>query len=609
MSSFRRRTCPAGCSLSHCFLAASELGSSDNTEYNAKNYQRRSQSQEVGSQVVANGTTVLAAGNDINIRQGTVDAGAGLLSLQAGNDVNITAGQSTLTVDEAQEIKRRGVLTKKITTTQRKLDETSSQGSTLSGGLVSITANNNIALEGAAISGTDGVLAHAGNILGVYEARDSRSQSESISMKKSGFAGSFAGNPLPIGAGRRDATTSASNTAVASSITSANGGVLLQGDGAALLQGVKVDAAKDINIQGGVVSIAAATDYSSASSEHFTRSTNIGLSGWHDTGKGIDAKNTDKNEQQASSLNRTVLDGANVGITATGADGNGGLLSLAGTTVNTPGTLTLSADKLILGTQTTQTDISSTRQGGDWAWQEAKGQGSSDQTTNHNQFNVGQFNVGTLSTPVQSVQIGLGARDSILALGQQPGMGWVEQINNNPTLAGKVDWAKVEEAHENWHYSQQGLTPEAAAVVTLVVAYFTAGAASGAGATAGNAAAVTAGEGVALTSGGTFVTATGATISSVVGGAVTAGISALAGQAAVALINNQGDIGGALDDLGSSANVKNLLTAIATGGVLGGLNLNPTGVPTSGAGSQGYMAQLGQNLQAAAARAVRRWWE
>ena len=46
-----------------------------------------------------------------------------------------------------------------------------------------------------------------------------------------------------------------SNTAVASSITSTNGGMLLQGDGAAILQGVKVDAAKDITIQGGAVSI------------------------------------------------------------------------------------------------------------------------------------------------------------------------------------------------------------------------------------------------------------------------------------------------------------------------------------------------------------------
>ena len=89
-----------------------------------------------------------------------------------------------------------------------------------------------------------------------------------------------------------------------------------------------------------------------------------------------------------------------------------------------------------------------------------------------------------------------------------------------------------------------------------------------------------------------------------VGGAVTAGVSALAAEAAVAVINNKGDISGALNDLGSSANVHSLLTAIATGGVLGGLNLNPTGLPTEGTGAQKFMDQLGQNLQAGAAKAV-----
>ena len=77
-------------------------------------------------------------------------------------------------------------------------------------------------------------------------------------------------------------------------------------------------------------------------------------------------------------------------------------MSITGAAINTPGTLTFNADKLILGIQTTQTDVSNTSQGGDAAWIKNKGKGSSDQTTNYNQFNV-----GTLVTPVKSVQIGL----------------------------------------------------------------------------------------------------------------------------------------------------------------------------------------------------------
>ncbi|WP_259652177.1 DUF637 domain-containing protein [Variovorax sp. UMC13] len=183
-------------------------------------------------------------------------------------------------------------------------------------------------------------------------------------------------------------------------------------------------------------------------------------------------------------------------------------------------------------------------------------------------------------------------------------MGWVKQLNEDPKLQGKVDWVKVEEAHKQWDYKQQGLTPEGAAIVTLVAAYFAVGPAGAAGNTAGNAAAIGLGEGVPLAGGGAFLTGTGATVSTVVSSAVTAGLSALAGQVAVATINNRGDLAATLHELGSSANVKNLLTAIATGGVLGGLNLNPTGGPTVGSGTQGFLNQLGQNVQAGVAKAL-----
>lgn len=341
------------------------------------------------------------------------------------------------------------------------------------------------------------------------------------------------------------------------------------------------EAKKDLTITGGTVVITGATNYESSSSEQTRKNTNLGTeTGWRDLGKGIGEKNTDTSTRQATRLAETTLQGANVNLTATGADGQGATLYVAGTRVDTPGTLSLNADQLILGTQTTQVDVSRTSQGRDLMWQKAKGEGSSDQTTHYVQMNAGQ-----IEADVRSVQAGMGARDSIQSLAQQPGMGWVNQLQNDPMLAGKVDWVKVDEAHTKWQYDKQGLTPEGAAIVTLVAAYFTAGAASGAGASAG-----------AAVGGGTTGT--------VVAGAVTAGVTALASQAAVAVINNKGDLGATLNDLGSSASVRNLATAIVTGGVLSGLNLSPTGMPTVGSGAQEFMTQLGQNLQAGAAKAV-----
>ncbi|MET3518132.1 filamentous hemagglutinin family protein [Pseudacidovorax sp. 1753] len=175
---------------------------------------------------------------------------------------------------------------------------------------------------------------------------------------------------------------------------------------------------------------------------------------------------------------------------------------------------------------------------------------------------------------------------------------------NDPTLKDRIDWQQVEELHKQWQEDHQGLTKEGGIIVTAVVTWLTWGAASGVGATAGNAAAVGAGEGVALAGGGTFLSATGATISSVVSGAVAAGISALASQAAVSLINNQFDLSKTFKDLGSSSSVHSLVTAILTGGALAGLNMNPTGMATAGSGAQSFATQLGQNLQAGAIRAV-----
>ena len=50
--------------------------------------------------------------------------------------------------------------------------------------------------------------------------------------------------------------------------------------------------------------------------------------------------------------------------------------------------------------------------------------------------------------------------------------------------------------------------------------------------------------------------------------AIAAGLSTLASQAAVSLINNQGDIGKTLEDLGSKENIQQLVTSMLTAGAL-----------------------------------------
>lgn len=67
-------------------------------------------------------------------------------------------------------------------------------------------------------------------------------------------------------------------------------------------------------------------------------------------------------------------------------------------------------------------------------------------------------------------------------------------------------------------------------------------------------------------------TATGALAYTTAGIAINAGFTALASQAAVAMVNNKGDIGKTLDQLGKEESIKGLLLTMVTAGALDKLN-------------------------------------
>lgn len=163
-----------------------------------------------------------------------------------------------------------------------------------------------------------------------------------------------------------------------------------------------------------------------------------------------------------------------------------------------------------------------------------------------------------------SVQLPAGSnvRTAIETLSQKPGQGYLKELGNR----SDIDWQRVEELNKSLDFSKSGLTPEATIVVIIVVSILTYGAATSAG--------------------GAAATATG---SSAVGAAVTAGTTSLASTAAVSLINNKGDIGATLKELGSSENTKGLLLTMATAGLSNGI-LNQVGL--SGVDANSTVGQL-----------------
>ncbi|MFV8192909.1 DUF637 domain-containing protein [Acinetobacter soli] len=181
-------------------------------------------------------------------------------------------------------------------------------------------------------------------------------------------------------------------------------------------------------------------------------------------------------------------------------------------------------------------------------------------------------------------------RDQILALANQPGNDYLKQLVNR----NDVDWQKVILAQKDWDYKSQGLTGAGAAIIAIIVAVLTYGAgtalvgtsvAAGAGTTTaavGTTTAATVGGGAITTFGGMTLattTAAGVTTYTTTGIMVNAALTSLATQASVSLINNGGDLGKTLKDIGSKDSVKNLAASVVTAGLLSqvstALNLKP----------------------------------
>ncbi len=218
-------------------------GQSESIRWSSRNSRIDGSSSETGTTVSGGTNVAISAGGDLTARAATLSAGNDL-SLDAGGKLLLYAGQNQ-TYAQTEHSQRSGMSYNRLDASS---SETTLARTTLSADNVKLHSGGDTTL-GAVKVDANTLDLQAGGQLNLLtqttSSNKSRSESSSASVKKSGLAGSIGGIPVPMGAGSRDATTSYSDTAAASSITSTNGGVLLQGDGAALLQGVKVDATKD----------------------------------------------------------------------------------------------------------------------------------------------------------------------------------------------------------------------------------------------------------------------------------------------------------------------------------------------------------------------------
>jgi filamentous hemagglutinin len=533
-----------------------------------------SSSNAISSRFAGN-SVALQAGHDLTVTGSEIAAQNGA-SLLAGNNLTLQAAENSSTESHAMQRSSSGATLTRYASSK---DESSStlSSATHSGSSVTSTAGNIVlaaGLNGASPEQTDqgivaitassvradgGRVAILGNQIVLDTATDTTHATSDASHSSTSFSG------WQIGAKRRAASDGSTDTATVqgSSVQGASG-VSLAANGLMSATAANLDAgAGKLQIQGATVELAAGLNASQSHQQSTRSKGGIDAIGDLTPGKGVKYKSDGSVDAANTTLAPTTLSGQSIAIESTQGD-----MILSGVQVANPATPVSiqSAGNLNLAAVQTTSEESSTSKASDLAWQSVSGKGHNEQSTHYNELggNV-TFNVqGQINAQINAQT---SVKDSAATLAKEPGMGWIGQLQTDPAISNKVNWQQIQQARDHWDYSAQGLTPAAAAVITIVVAYFTAGAGSS---LVGTTTATAAGGTVTTVGGATLATTTAAGVTTTaLGAAINAGVSTLASQAAVSLLNNQGDIGKTLKDLGSSESVRSLVASMLTAGVAG----------------------------------------
>jgi len=526
----------------------------------------------------ADGTLLAAAGRDLTLT-GAVIESAGAASLQAGNNITLGAVRT-----ESSNFYQHG----DTVLQDRMRRDVGSRVST--GGNVDLMAMNSITGTAANVSAEGQTRLIAGDTISLVEGRDDRSYDQRWKTASYDFLS------------RTETSTKIQDqrsTALLGQVSGSQG-VSLQAGGAVQLSGQQL-AAELGDIQLGAPQIVLASTLHMVNHSESVETKTSGISfgvatGSFKPGQGMFYQvNLDQANSQTS-LAATTLAAQNITLSTTGNGNTGGDITLAAVTLQATGgsaqqrsaedgaghgRVTLDAGDGSVNFATVQTTemASISRKASDIAWQSASGSGRQDESTQYNNID-GELTLNAAQLNVQGAAASL--QQAATALAQQPGLEWLGQLQADPALAAKVDWQKINEAHQSWQYNQQGLTPAGAAIITLIVALFTAGA--GTAATTSTTATAT-----ATTTTATAAT-TGATWAGAYGAAMTAAQGILMSQAAVTMINTGGNIGDTLKQMSSKDSVRALITAMVTAGAINALGST---VSYSGSGGNIPPGQLG----------------
>ncbi|PIT74199.1 hemagglutinin repeat-containing protein [Limnohabitans sp. G3-2] len=248
-------------------LGTVSTANSQDIRWSGVNYLRQSSSQDEGSQIGAAGNLTLSAGQDINAKAASINAGQ-TLSVAAQRDVTIGAGQTSQSLDTANTVTSKGMLSSRTLSTRQTSQSTTAVASNLEGASVSIAAGQDLTVTGSNVLADQAVNLSAMRNVTTLAAQNTQNQTDYRQETKSGL---MSGGGIGFTVGKRQQSLDQqgqSTSAAPSTIGAINGNVTIKAGGAFTQTGSDVMTPKgDIAITAQKVDITEARETGSQSTE------------------------------------------------------------------------------------------------------------------------------------------------------------------------------------------------------------------------------------------------------------------------------------------------------------------------------------------------------
>ena len=183
---------------------------SERVDWDGGNHRSESGRTGVATSIDAAGAVDIVAGRDLVSRGAQIAVSEGAISVNAGHDVLLTPAESQASVDESHRHTSSGLLSSTTYSDRDMLEQTTQQGTLLSGNQVSVQAGQDIKVSGSNVASSMGTVLDAERNVIAEAATDTRHETHLSKKKTSELMGS---GGLGVTIGKRSLKTHSDTTA------------------------------------------------------------------------------------------------------------------------------------------------------------------------------------------------------------------------------------------------------------------------------------------------------------------------------------------------------------------------------------------------------------